>query len=127
MNTRKLYSCCEKLSYEMAVDCLISAFPEICVTDADSIMDLPYPVYETYFVPHIKTMINHGNDAELVRIFDYLEAMAVSSDEEVQNLLQVAVLESFWDDSALYRKALAYMHSATKEINRRIEKYLNIP
>ena len=115
------------VQYQISVQHLLKEFPEIRVVDLDSMMDLPYPVYETYFVPYIKTMFNQGNDAELARIFDYLEAMAVSSDEEVQNLLQVAVLESFWDDSTSYRKALAYMHSATKEINRRIEEYLNFP
>ena len=107
--------------YENTVDRLKEAFPELPWEAAarDEITDLPYITYETLFVPYICEELRK-NGAKLSEIFEYLETMACSEDEEVQNLLQVGILEALWDCDDVQGLVETYAKPETVKLYRKV-------
>ena len=48
-------------------------------------------------------------------------------DEDTRDLLQVAILETFWADKVLFSFAKKYMHPHTRELFNSIGEYLFRP
>jgi hypothetical protein len=64
-------------------------------------------------------LASHDDPAVLKRIFRFLEDMALSSDIEVVNLLQVGIFESLVSERGNLSVAWRYMGEATKKIAER--------
>ena len=60
-------------------------------------------------------------------LFEFFEKMASCGDQDVQDLLQVTVLESFWDENKILTRAEKLMGPQTKLINNNISDYLGRP
>lgn len=60
------------------------------------------------------------------RIFDMYEELASQGDEETKNLVQVTLLEYFWDEKVTYERAKEFMGESTKVLWEQIY-YLSAP
>lgn len=109
-----------------AADLMVN-FPNLTLGDYENSLDLPYVIYGECFASYIRKMITENNTKELTHIFTFLEEMAESEDEDVRDLLQVAILETFWEDKYVFSLVKKYMHPHTKRIFDSIEEYLFRP
>lgn len=90
-----------QLSYANAVDKLLECFPVLRKHyDQHSILwedeYLPHVVYGVVFNPYVLSLLDAADqkhNADLERVFDFLEDMANSGDEELRNILAVTILE----------------------------------
>ncbi|MDR0298950.1 MAG: hypothetical protein LBI13_02555 [Streptococcaceae bacterium] len=83
--------------YKDANNLLIKKFPvldKIYKEDEDYYVDLPYLFYEPFFTKYIIDKVNSNDFKALEEVFDFVEDMFVNSDEEIKNLIGVAVVES---------------------------------
>ena len=117
------------LIYSNMLFILQMRFPELPWSSetAKNSYDLPYIIFGLVFVPFIKENILNNNQEEIIRIFDFLEDMACSQDENVRDLLQVGILEALWEDANIFHRAVKNMHNKTLEINQSIGSYLRYP
>ena len=115
------------MKYINAVHDLLIAFSDLPLGDYESSLDLPYIIYGECFAPYIRKMITENDRKELKHIFSFLEDMAKSEDEDTRDLLQVAILETFWADRVLFSFVKKYMHLHTRELFNSIGEYLFRP
>lgn len=59
----------------------------------------------------------------LDRIFDFLEAMAVSDEKDIREVLITTVLERLGDDKKILENARAFMRSKTRKMSDAIEEF----
>ena len=116
-----------EMKYINAVHDLLIAFSDLPLGDYESSLELPYIIYGECFAPYIRKMITGNDRKELKHIFSFLEEMAKSEDEDTRDLLQVAILETFWADKAMFSFLKKYMHPHTREIFNSIGEYLFSP
>jgi hypothetical protein len=60
---------------------------------------------------------------KIKELFDFLELMAISEDDDVKELLSVTILERFGDSNKLLKIAFKYMGSETKKASNEIERF----
>lgn len=118
-----------ELSYDNLIETLLSIVPEIRAayetekewmgSDYDS---HPHLVFAFNLNPYIEALLmSDGDDATLRRIFQFLEAMANSGDDQVQNVLGVTVCEHLSGNGPeLLTKARVYMGDATRQMSHEI-------
>ena len=58
----------------------------------------------------------------LRRLFEFLESMAISDDDQVREVLTDSILEYLGDDKKILRKARALMGSKTLKLSHEVEK-----
>lgn len=76
-----------------------------------------YVLYEEILNVYLHQLLVENSEIEKIKnIFSFYERMAVCKDEEVQNLLEVALLEYLWTNKDIREIAISYMHSNTKKI-----------
>lgn len=87
------------LEIEKLTQRLLKDFPNF-ITEMKPDDLQPYMLFGDFGI-YIRDLINHGSydENELDKIFDFLNEMGNSSDEEVHNLLTVGVLEIINDSS----------------------------
>ena len=79
---------------------LLAAFPELNTafeeeTSWQEGVDTGhYVTYEDVFVPFLKNAIEESNEELIERIMTFLEGLAIKKDENIDNLLMVAVFEN---------------------------------
>jgi len=78
-------------------------------------------VLDTYLV---KEMADIKNVKLVEQIFDFLEKMAISEDEKVQEILGVTILEYLGNDKRILKKARTFMRPHTLKMSYEIEKGL---
>ena len=113
-----------ELTYDNLVEQLIATVPEILPAyreDKEWMGDdsLPHIVFSFDLNPYIRALLeSHDAGASLRRIFRFLEEMAVSQDEHVQEVLAQSVLEHFSGNVPdLLPKARVYMGDATRHLS----------
>ena len=90
-----------KLNYSQANVLLAGEFElmnEILIKNAADYQNLPYCFYEDEFAPYILRNITENNDREIKKIFDFIERLMNSKDDELVNMVGVAVVESLYFD-----------------------------
>lgn len=70
----------------------------------------------------VQVLDRNDNQELLIRIFKFLEMMAISEDDDVVNVLQVTVLEYVGDSKKVLRIAYWYMGEQTRKLSDEIEK-----
>ena len=86
-------------NYSESINLLLNAFPKLKSIYEENIDDyegLPYVFYESVFVKYIMDKIHSHSEAELSSIFDFVENLLLNGDEEIRNLVGVAVIESLY-------------------------------
>ncbi|KQL34415.1 hypothetical protein [Psychrobacillus sp. FJAT-21963] len=76
--------------------------------------------YTNYFLELI------GKEKDIPKIknlFDYLELMATSGDDDVKDLLSVTILAQLGDSKMLLKNAYKYMGSQTRKASNEIEMF----
>ena len=78
----------------------------------------PYMLFGDFGI-YIRDYINNGDydENELGKMFDFLNEMGNSPDEEVQNLLTVGVLEIITDSSAAIMLARKKLRDSIRRLN----------
>jgi hypothetical protein len=113
------------LTYDILIQALIDAIPEIQTAYEEERRGWigeeywPHIVFSFVLNPYIASLLeSDGDDAELQRIFQFLEAMAISDDDLVQAVLAQSVLEHFSGNvPELLPKARVYMGDATRHLS----------
>jgi len=97
--------------YSESNNILMDRFPRmksIYAKDVDTdgtpfYQDIPYVFYEGEFSRYILREIDTQNEEELKTIFDFIEDMFLNGDDEIKNLIGVAVVEHLVTEEAFMR------------------------
>jgi hypothetical protein len=80
-----------------------------------------YPVFESVLKPVVlESLVKPASDPLILRIFAFFEAMAVSEDVEVVNLLWIAILVPLAFDRERIRHAWRIMGPGTRKVAREV-------
>ena len=106
--------------YKEAINILINNFSElrkVYEENIDDYEDLPYVFYESVFVKFILDKVNCCDEDKLKTIFIFVEDMLANGDDEIKNLIGVAIIESlyFEKDSKTKEILLKYSGELTKK------------
>ena len=106
--------------YKDAISILINKFPElrkVYEENIDDYEDLPYVFYESVFMKFILDKVNCYDEDKLKTIFDFVEDMLDTGDEQTRNLIGVAIIESLYyeKDSKVKEILLRYFGELTKK------------
>lgn len=106
--------------YKEAINILISNFSELQKIYEDNLEDyedLPYVFYESVFVKFILDKVNYRDENKLKAIFFFVEDMLANGDEEIKNLIGVAIIESLYyeEDSKTKEILSRYFGGLTKK------------
>lgn len=85
--------------YTEAIHLLIGEIPELRYIYEKNIYDyedLPYVFFESEFVKYIMNKIEQGDLNKIKKIFKLIEKFLKKGDNEMQNLIEVAVIESLF-------------------------------
>ena len=106
--------------YNMSIEMLVNKFPQIKKIyddDKEYYKDLPYVFYESVFTKYIVSIVNLKDNNMLLEIFNFIEDMLLNGDEEVNNLVDVAVIESLYYDenfNDIYKVIINFCGELTK-------------
>ena len=112
-----------ELDYCTIIDELLRRFPEAENNVKQDCLDLPHVVFESGVIPIIKESLKNS-DTKTQQMFSFLEEMALSTDEEVRNLLLVSGLEALADDGSVRELAKAQMGEATYKLYLELGTYM---
>lgn len=106
--------------YKDAINILINNFSElknVYEENIDFYEELPYVFYESEFVKYIMDKAICNDDDKLKNIFIFVEEMFINGDDEIKNLVGVAIIESLYyeEDSALKEIIQRYFGKLTKK------------
>ena len=88
-------------NYGDSICILLERFPALIPIYKEGIYDyenLPYVFYESVFVRYITDKAKTFDEIELSNIFNFVEELLVDGDEELKNLIGVAVIESLYHE-----------------------------
>jgi len=86
-------------SYSDATNLLIDKFPAlklVYIKDLYEYEGLNYAFYESVFVKYIMEKIHLSDEMSLNIIFNFIEDILQNGDDEIKNLVEVAVIESLY-------------------------------
>jgi len=110
------------ISYKTAVATLRDRFPEFVASSEKWYDDLPNDALGT-FALFLCRCIDQGCSGELIsRSFEFFNEMAESGDDDVVNLLEVAVLEVVADHSQCARIAERRLNDIGRRLLRRVQR-----
>ena len=107
--------------YDMAIEMAINEFPKvkkIYEEDKEYYIDLPYVFYESVFTKYIVSVVKLKDNNMLLKIFNFIEDMLLNGDEEVNNLIDVAIIESLYYDenfNDMYKIIMDFCGELTKK------------
>jgi len=114
-----------ELQYDQLQGALLAQIPELLEPiertfgkDYDLKMESPgaYPIFEDVVLDFLlKNLDSYQNGDLIIRLFDFFEKMANSSDGNVTDLLRVAILESLVYRPEYYQRAKQYLGKKTAE------------
>jgi len=109
------------MEYDNIIETLLFRFPELrndYEENKDYLEGLPYGVYEDIFMHYVVKMCKDTNTDKLKEISIFLEEMAQSEDDLVNNLFGVAIIESLYYDQDTLKILKPYLKEKTlKELN----------
>jgi hypothetical protein len=117
------------MNYDNLIQCFLETFPEFkeVATKESKWWDEEIPLVHIFFIyvlnPYLeKEFKNTENPVLLEKIFRFLEKMAISDDEGVQEVLGVTILERLGDDKKILEMAREKMGPNTLKMSHEIEK-----
>ena len=115
------------MKYEELMPIFEQRFPQLS-SGLPDYYDEPYILYGQVLNPYVKELLLNGTDTKSIEdIFAFYEELAISEDEEVNNLLQVELLEALWSPKELFEKARAHMLPETRKFSDAIGAYFLPP
>ncbi|UTR13922.1 hypothetical protein MM221_15080 [Salipaludibacillus sp. LMS25] len=118
------------MEYGTVVVEMLKVFPELRELYEEELEDWDggdpgaHNIFGDIFNPYLIKQIKEGDEVKMKQVFHFLEKMAVSEDELVQEVLVCTVLEYLGDERSLLSKAHDYMEYNTKKLSDEIEKGL---
>jgi hypothetical protein len=120
------------MKYNDIIDEFINCFPEFEQKSKQEIQkwkkeDPPEPPAHVFFAyvlnkQLVEELRSMKNISLLYRIFDFMELMATSGDEDVRGILNATILEYLGDDPKILKKARSLMGTATLKFSEEVEK-----
>ena len=118
------------MKYETLIMEFVKSFPEL-KERSDSEFERwqgdepPVHVFFGYVLnPFLLEQLTALDNPKLLhRIFEFLELMAESNDENVRDVLIATVLERLGDDKKILESAKIFMKSKTREMSDKVEKF----
>ena len=111
--------------YDNLINELFNQFPELESAyrrEGEYIEGLPHLCYSIVFVPFIKQALHFGEEKNIRLICRFMEIMATSEDEKVQEVLAVSVLENMVGERNIIRSLRRYLGINTLKILTEMEK-----
>jgi hypothetical protein len=87
--------------YKNAINILTNRFSEMdkeFLSDKDFYEDIPYVFYESVFVKYVVMQIEIKNVELMKKIFVFIEDILENGDDELKELIDVAVVESLFSE-----------------------------
>jgi hypothetical protein len=87
--------------YKNAINILTNRFSEMekeFLSDKDFYEDIPYVFYESVFVKYVVVQIEIKNVELMKKIFVFIEDILENGDDELKELIDVAVVESLFSE-----------------------------
>ncbi|MFD1738096.1 hypothetical protein ACFSCX_16295 [Bacillus salitolerans] len=118
------------MEYDTLVIEMLKAFPELRELYEEELEDWdgedpgPHNIFGEIFNPYLIRQLKEDKNEKLKLIFKFLEEMAISQNEFVQEVLVCTVLEYLGDDKLLLCRAHDYMEYNTKKLSDEIERGL---
>jgi hypothetical protein len=83
----------------------------------------PHVVYGDTLVPKIRRLLASGRDpAEAKRVFNFLEFLSSTQEEEIEEVVVVSVLEALHDDREVWEAAKDLMGARTRRFAAMVEQ-----
>lgn len=105
---------------------LLNEFPRLRQQyneDRDYLEDLPHLTFENIFVPFVKEALEGDKEKnEISRVFELIEKMINCSDERVQEVAVVSVLEALVYEREMVMKIKSYLGTKSLEAFKKMEK-----
>ena len=118
------------MNYDDLVKDFIKRFPQWGVIERKKLKswssnwDSPYIYFGDVLNPLlVKKLTDEENKEELWGIFNFLEEMATSNNQEIETALTDAILEVLGDDKKVLEKARALMGKETLKFSHQIERF----
>lgn len=99
------------MRYDNILEQLLRQFPELKKDLDDNIylQDLPHCFFDIVLVPYIIKICKEENTVILIKMGNFLEQMAICSDENVRELLNISVLEPLVLESSVISLLKKYL------------------
>ena len=114
-----------KIRYDNLINELFVRFPVLkkeYEKEGDYIEGLPHLSYSIVFVPFIRQSCLVGDEDKIRLICDFMEYMASSEDEKVQEVLGASVLESILSEREVIKFLKPYLKPYTQKLLAIMEK-----
>ena len=118
------------MTYEQANEKLVEALPELAEAYRAQVewwgdqTPRQHVVYGLLLNPYIDRLLQQdGGEADLRRIFAFLEILSQNPDPHVQELVSFTVCEHLGGDLEKLRQARHYMGPATLKLSGEVEKF----
>lgn len=92
------------------------------IVDSDGL----FVIWGMAIMPTIIEILKDANQNKIVleNIFEFFEEMAVSENEEIQELLMYTILENLGDEKEIINKAIPFMGKKTRKLSQEVEDFL---
>ena len=116
------------LDFDHANDLLLESFPEL--QDAyrrelqvwGKITLGQYIVYGGLFASYIETVLDSGEEATALRLFEFVERLAGAPDTRLRDLIALTVCEQLLNDPPRMAKAGRYMGRLARKVCRELAR-----
>jgi hypothetical protein len=117
------------VTYEQANEKLVEALPELAEAYRKQVewwgneKPRQHVVYGLILNPYLDRLLQDSNEADLRRVFAFLEHLSVNPDPHVQELVSFTVCEHLGGDLEKLRQARHYMGPATLKLSGEADKF----
>jgi hypothetical protein len=113
------------MTYDKLIDDLLLEFSllkDTYIDEGDYIEGLPHLCFEIVFAPYVRQTCVTDNADEISKISSFMENMAISKDEKIQEVLAVSVLEPILADRKTIEVLKQYSKAHTLELLYMLER-----
>lgn len=107
------------------IETLFTRFPFLeqkYIEEGDYISGLAHPSFSIVFVPYIRQVVENNDIDAIIQVCEFLEDMAICTDELVIEILAVSVLENIVSERSLVEALKKHLKVKTMEMLSFLEK-----
>ncbi len=120
----------KKITLDTLGEALVEAVPELCADYEENKSFYSEEAFKDHLIygmvlnPSLIEWLNKNDNPELlIRVFDFLEELASSSDWKIRNVVTITVCERIDSDERALRAAHRYMGLNTRKLADEIAEY----
>ena len=121
------------MKYDELYDSFVRLFPEDKAVfdqlkrnaDVDEDEDGVHIMFGMVIVPYIRKIVNESPD-KTKKAFDFIEAMELDNDPEIENVAEVSILEALMTDEGGLKKYMGYIGPESLKAARYMSQFYNV-